>query len=1322
MTQFSKFNNITKKLFCYFFVLLVVICNIQNSYAIYEGVRGADYDTGSKMCDTGEIKFDPFMENKDIEWNLSNSGCATYIATLGATMMAADLAAKYIGCFPTNAIGLAKHEMEVVQEEAVPSNPFLTPDIPIKSSIKGYRCGARISEYATFQAACNPANPAGCTQASLAATDVAKCCSAVAIYTSAVGVYLGALGAIHGVASKTYDIARICGHDWNEWRKDNDGMWVKGRGQYRECINHLFLGDGTASSCDGIGNRAEHFERKISNKFYREFIYGGKEFEDNGSGACDNPWSKEERREVLGYDSGNQRYYMTGSAEAPAFVCQRFLTNEVTPETQRAFECCKKRSQNVMCIQNKPGLPNKLGDTSGGTLGNYEYKFCELGKRCEAGDVFFDIYESRVESGYLCARTYSVCPYNHNLGGGTEIEEYDTTPNAPLKVKNFCQHLNHCSKQPIMPFVRNSTLDGKFISSTCRDMKGDSQNSYSYNLKMTSTRIMGFTAPMAQCFKETMENVFLNKAGYSECLDPDEFPDRNGICKSGYKFQKGKTLNTDSFFVKIQKSLKNIIRIGLVFAVVIFGYAIFMAVPKEEVTKKKLLTFILKIGMVMYFATGTGWQDNFMNNIFGISTTLSDIVFNPDLNAEENKLDGCQFPKFNYEDDNANTRHLNPKYSPENQYLKIWDTLDCKITRALGYTQATVPNLIMMILAGFLVGGLGVIFFLATFFFAFMLLSIAVRALHIFLISTTAIILLIYISPITITMMLFEKTKNIFTNWWKQLLGFILQPMILFAYIGILINLLDATVVGDVTFKGDGISAPKQVICSGEVKDTSLYCIFNIANLDKFPGLEIIGIGLPLLTDMNKTKLQSIIKAAFIVFIYMQFMDKIAEFAKKLVGGGDLSSDWGVSGVASKAAGAMQGAVERGRRGLAKHGGSAMSAMRGEGSGAISKGGVEKVKKTGGIDSASLEASRKEDIASREDGEEGVDAVSSEKVPAIENSSAKNKGKDPVNDLEGVSGEALNPVDETEKPVEENANAEKVPAIENGSAEESGGAKPQEGSSPASDATENSESEGDNSAQEEEKPPENAERPEGVSDDATLDNSENGAENSVENSAEPESAKAESPAPTQETSENPKDEPEPKDETASPAPDAENIGGNEKPVEAEPSKGDSAEDKGGESGEARSEGASSERSGESDKEDESSSGEGSAREASEEVRPEGVSGEALNPVDETEKPVEAEPLKVDPKAEGSSGSKGKKSRSKASKNNTKSRLYDSTASSRAQETQKSDKASDSLKSGTGGGGGAIGRATGEKAEVGARGTTPNIKGATSTIDTGRKNK
>lgn len=921
MMQFRVFYNV-KKLLCCFFSVLFIFLNIQNSYAIFDGVRSNNYDTNRKMCDTGDIKFDPFSENKDLHWDLSNEVCISFVSGLGAAMLIANQTAALIGCSPQNLKGGAKLAQEKTAEKPFLANVIVNPTTLQSTTYKSYRCTSRIAEYTSWQVECLASSGTGslsCVQAGVAASDVGRCCASVVAYMGIVGSYVAAMGAVHGVSSKTYDIARICGHDWKEWRKDESEMWVKGRGDYRNCINHLFLGDGTPSSCSGVGNQASHFERKISNKFYREFIYGGKEFKDNSEGACNNPWSKKQRKEILGYDDDRQRYYMTGSAEAPVFACQRFLSNEVTKETQKAFDCCKRRSQNLMCIETRPGLPDKLGETSGGSLGEYEYQFCELGQKCKVVDVFFDIYESTVKTDYLCAKTQSVCPYNHNLGGGTEIEKYSTKENAPITVQNFCQFMNHCSKRPIMPFVRNSTLEGKFISASCKNMKGDSQNSYSYNLNITSTRLDGFTAPIAQCFKETMENVFLNKAGYSECLESDEFPDKNGNCTTGYKFKKGEVLESDSFFINIQKSLQSVIRIALIIAVVVIGYSIFMAVPKAEITKKKLVTFILKIGIVIYFATGSGWQDHFINNIFSISTTLSDMTFNPDYDVPKDKLDGCQFPKFNYKDTNPDTRHLNPKYALENQYLKIWDTLDCKITRALGYgADVSVPNLIIMMLAGFFVGGLGVIFFLATFFFAFMLLSIAVRALHIFLISTTAIILLIYISPITITAMLFEKTKNIFTNWWKQLLGFILQPMILFLYIGILINLLDATVIGDVTFKGDGISAPKQVICEGEAKDTSLYCIFNFANLDSFPGLEIIGIGVPLLTDMNKAKLQSIIKAAFIVFVYMQFMDKISEFAKKLVGGGDLSSDWGVSGAASKAASITQGAVERGRRGLAK--------------------------------------------------------------------------------------------------------------------------------------------------------------------------------------------------------------------------------------------------------------------------------------------------------------------------------------------------------------------------------------------------------------------
>ncbi len=130
-------------------------------------------------------------------------------------------------------------------------------------------------------------------------------------------------------------------------------------------------------------------------------------------------------------------------------------------------------------------------------------------------------------------------------------------------------------------------------------------------------------------------------------------------------------------------------------------------------------------------------------------------------------------------------------------------------------------------------------------------------ALHIFIISSISIISLIYISPITITCVLFKKTKNIFDKWWKYLLSFALQPVILFAYLGVLIFAFD-TFCGwrgyKVEFlKGDATIAvfdsnnkgifyigspdgegninphkPKNFSCSGV--NNSLYCMLKIYN------------------------------------------------------------------------------------------------------------------------------------------------------------------------------------------------------------------------------------------------------------------------------------------------------------------------------------------------------------------------------------------------------------------------------------------------------------------------------------------------------------
>jgi type IV secretory pathway VirB6-like protein len=186
--------------------------------------------------------------------------------------------------------------------------------------------------------------------------------------------------------------------------------------------------------------------------------------------------------------------------------------------------------------------------------------------------------------------------------------------------------------------------------------------------------------------------------------------------------------------------------------------------------------------------------------------------------------------------------------------------------------------------------------------------------------ASIAIVLLIYVSPIVVTLAMFERTKSIFDRWWKQILGLSLQPVILFAYLGVYISIFNHVMVGDVSYRGDGRSVPKSVVCSSQAKDNSIYCIFGIADIGTFSGLEVIGIGLPVLGSMNQTKLNAIIKGAFIMFIFAGFMDKISTLAAELVGGAQLKSNsMSAMDMAKKSFGALAAVQQRALRGMKKH-------------------------------------------------------------------------------------------------------------------------------------------------------------------------------------------------------------------------------------------------------------------------------------------------------------------------------------------------------------------------------------------------------------------
>lgn len=137
----------------------------------------------------------------------------------------------------------------------------------------------------------------------------------------------------------------------------------------------------------------------------------------------------------------------------------------------------------------------------------------------------------------------------------------------------------------------------------------------------------GFTAPIAQCIKETLNNMFLNKAGQSICSKEGEKVNSEGLCgndtfgppknirKDAYIQMIGEQLPEDSnIFYKIQTRLQTIIKIVAALAIFIIGLKFLMKgdIDIFDIKKPKaVIVGMLKFAIVFYFAVGNAWQSQF---------------------------------------------------------------------------------------------------------------------------------------------------------------------------------------------------------------------------------------------------------------------------------------------------------------------------------------------------------------------------------------------------------------------------------------------------------------------------------------------------------------------------------------------------------------------------------------------------------------------------------------------------------------------------------------------------------------------------------------
>jgi hypothetical protein len=252
-------------------------------------------------------------------------------------------------------------------------------------------------------------------------------------------------------------------------------------------------------------------------------------------------------------------------------------------------------------------------------------------------------------------------------------------------------------------------------------------------------------------------------------------------------------------------------------------------------------------------------------------------------------------------------------------YLATFDAFDCKIARYIGYgPEVSVPGILVLIIPGLFTARLGVLFVVLSLSFAILIILITIRVVTTFLLSLFAIILLIYVSPIIIPLALFEKTKNIFTAWLSNLIGFIIQPIMLFAYIAVFLNVTEPILLGSAYFEGD-MKGGRRLVCQQRIvspsatesffeeeiydvrairnpKVDSLLCLFGdhsgsaFGSMAQSSGATGIGVGVSVIKDAASSgegffmRLLTIFKGVLLAYLFYTFIDQIPKISSYISG------------------------------------------------------------------------------------------------------------------------------------------------------------------------------------------------------------------------------------------------------------------------------------------------------------------------------------------------------------------------------------------------------------------------------------------------------
>ncbi len=474
-----------------------------------------------------------------------------------------------------------------------------------------------------------------------------------------------------------------------------------------------------------------------------------------------------------------------------------------------------------------------------------------------------------------------------------------------------CKYIPDCS--------RFGLSDSCFVAQSC-----------SNNANQQSRSFLPIAGSIIQCVKESIARLFFDTSA----------------CGSGSY--------TTSYFPVFQDRMRKAIRAALTLYLVLFGLKIVLG--HDMPSKGEFFKMGAKYILVVYFSVGisTGYGVN-NQPVYddGVTTYMLPFFNNGSASLANMVYSSGGSDGLCYYD---------PKdYAAEYTYLSMWDSIDCRLMYYMGLNLSQVAGFMSsssqtsdmandtadsaadtaadpsadaaadtatsaaMTLAdlgsGVLVGLLlpafmsfQFIFLAFSMVFAIFVLSVTVYMVNITVISMILVSILVYLAPVFVPMALFEATKGFYDGWLKLLAAYALQPMVVAAYMALMLTIFDQTMFGDCTFSKASVlfnnggtvrELPIFMLCDPDNPGTGCPEIIPVENVTKCK--ESIGYYLnPIkagysytdtvvalffsMTILSNTvvnnMLVGMVTLTLFAYLFYKFAGMLGQFASELTGGG----------------------------------------------------------------------------------------------------------------------------------------------------------------------------------------------------------------------------------------------------------------------------------------------------------------------------------------------------------------------------------------------------------------------------------------------------